>query len=88
MKKVASDTMLVAATGCADAFWRASAWYLSILVDVQLQPGSRQVLLKWRKWRKLLIEWRKLLSEWRNFLSKWRIFLYISGRIGAATSRP
>jgi hypothetical protein len=47
--KEASDTMLVAATGCADAFWRASAWYLSILVDVLQQPGRNQVRRKWRK---------------------------------------
>jgi hypothetical protein len=65
----ASDTMLVAATGGADAFWRASTWYLSILVDVRPQPGRRQVRSKWRKWRKLLLEWRKLLYEWRKFLS-------------------
>jgi hypothetical protein len=38
----ASDTMLVAATGGAVAFWRASAWYLSILVDVLPQPGRSQ----------------------------------------------
>ncbi len=52
--KEASDTMLVAATGCADAFWRESAWYLSILVDVLQQPGSRHIRQKWRKWRKML----------------------------------
>ncbi len=84
----ASDTMLVAATGGADAFWRASTRYLSILVDVLLQPGRRQVRPKWRKWRKILLEWGKFLSEWRNFLSEWRKLLYIPGRIGAATSRP
>ncbi len=27
--KEASDTMLVAATGYVDAFWRPSAWYLN-----------------------------------------------------------
>ncbi len=54
MTKEASDTMLVAVTGCADAFWRASAWYLSILVDVLPQPGRGQVRQKWRKWRNML----------------------------------
>ncbi len=54
MAKEASDTMLMAATGCADAFCRASAWYLSILVDVLPQQGRRQVWRKWRKGIKLL----------------------------------
>ncbi len=80
MTMEASDTMLVAATGAADAFWRASAWYLSILVDVRPQTGRTQVWPKWKKWRKLFFEWRKLLSELRKFFSKRRIFcIFLAG---------
>jgi hypothetical protein len=41
--KEASDTMLVAATLYADAFWRQSAWYLSILVDLLLKPCQEKM---------------------------------------------
>jgi hypothetical protein len=37
---------------------------------------------------KIIVRMEKFLSEWRKLLSKWRKLLYISGRIGAATSRP
>jgi hypothetical protein len=32
--------MLAAITGYADALWRLSTWYLSILEDQQLKPGQ------------------------------------------------
>ncbi len=44
--KEASNTMLVAATGYADSFWRPSAWCLCILVDLPPKPG-------WEKMEKL-----------------------------------
>jgi hypothetical protein len=43
LAKQASDTMLVAATGCTDAFWRQSAWYLNIQVDLQPKPGLEKM---------------------------------------------
>jgi hypothetical protein len=41
--------MLVAATGYADAFWRLSAWYLNILVDLPPKPA----LVKMEKMEKI-----------------------------------
>ncbi len=38
------DAMLVAATGCTDAFWRPSTRYLNIQVELQqLPPKTGQV---------------------------------------------
>jgi hypothetical protein len=74
--KEASDTMLVAATGYADAFWRQSAWYLNILVDLQPKPG----LAKMEKMDKFHVRMEK-------FPVKWRKLFNVPGRIGAATSR-
>ena len=79
LAKPASDTMLVAATGCTDAFWRPSTRYLNIPVELrQLPPKTGRV--KKEKMEKVLFRMKK-------FMSKWRKLLYIPGRIGAATSR-
>jgi hypothetical protein len=75
--------MLVAATGYADAFWRQSAWYLNILVDLQPKPG----LAKMEKMDKFHVRMEKFLVRMENFPVKWRKLLYVPGRIGAATLR-
>ncbi len=49
--------MLVAVTGYADASWRPSAWYLTILEDLQLKAGQAKL----RKRGNFLLEWRKLV---------------------------
>jgi hypothetical protein len=59
LAKPASDTMLVAATGCTDAFWRPSTWYLNIPVELrQLPPKTGRV--KKEKMEKILVRREKI----------------------------
>ena len=57
--------MLVAATGCTDAFWRPSTWYLNILVELlQLQPKTGRV--KKEKMEKILVRMEKILDRMKK----------------------
>ncbi len=54
--------MLVAATGCPDAFWRPSTWYLNIPVELrQLPPKTGRV--KKEKMEKNLVRMEKILDR-------------------------
>jgi hypothetical protein len=76
--------MLVAVTGCTDAFWRQSAWYLNIQVE-QLPKIGRE---KKEKMEKIIVRMEKFIVRMEKIILKWRKLLHIPGRIGAATLRP
>ncbi len=70
MTKEASDTMLVAATGYADAFWRPSAWYLCILVDLQPKSGRE----KMEKMDKFLVRMEKFFGRMEKIVVRMEKF--------------
>jgi hypothetical protein len=76
--------MLVAVTGCTDAFWRQSAWYLNIQVELLPKIGWETK----EKMEKIIFRMEKCFVRMEKFIVKWRKLLHIPGRIGAATSRP
>ncbi len=63
--------MLVAATGYADAFWRPSAWYLNILVDLPPKPGRYKLEKKMKKFlvrmEKFLVRKEKIIVRMGKF---------------------
>jgi hypothetical protein len=63
--------MLVAATGYADAFWRSSAWYLSILVDLSLRPGRKKMI----KLEKVIIRMEKFIVRMERFIVRMERFI-------------
>jgi hypothetical protein len=75
--------MLVAASGYKDAFWRPSAWYLNILVDLQPKPGQAKI----EKMEKIVVRMEKFIIKMEKFPVKMEKILYVPGRIGAATLR-
>jgi hypothetical protein len=64
LAKQASDMMLVAATGCTDAFWRPLAWYLNIPVDLPPEPGPE----KMEKMDKIIVIIEKILVRMEKIL--------------------
>ncbi len=69
--KEASDTMLLAATGCTDAFWRPSAWYLNIQVDLLPKPGQE----KMEKMEKIVVRMEKGFVRMEKIIVRMEKFL-------------
>ncbi len=68
--------MLAAVTGYADALRRLSAWYLTILEDLQPKEGQAK-----------MEEMEKFRVRMEKFPIRMEKLWYIPDRIGAATSR-
>ncbi len=64
MTKEVSDTMLMAATVYADAFWRPSQWYLSILVDLLPKPDRE----KMEKLEKIIVRMEKIIVRMEKII--------------------
>ncbi len=67
--------MLVAATGCTDAFWRPSAWYLNILVDLLPKP------CKMEKMEKIIVRMEKLIVRMEKIVVKMEKIIVYSWQI-------
>ncbi len=80
MMTEASDTMLVAATGGADAFWRASTWYLSILAGPgghMAATGPQAGPAKMEKMEKIIVRMKKILVRMeKNLVKVERVIVY------------
>jgi hypothetical protein len=77
LEKEASDTMLVAATGCTDAFWRPSAWYLNILADLLPKP----CLVKMEEMEKNIVRMEKLIVRMEKLVVKMEKIIVYSWQI-------
>jgi hypothetical protein len=66
--KEAFDTMLLAATGCTDAFWRLSAWYLNIQLDLPPKPGPAK-----------MEKMEKIVVRMPGFISPFHVWMLSSG---------
>ncbi len=63
--------MLVAATGCTDAFWRPLAWYLNILVDLPPKQGQA----KMKKMEKIIVRMEKFAVKMEKIVVfAWKIW--------------